>query len=268
MEHRPLAHLPVPVVGMGTSGTLDLPEGEHAKAVALTEATLDAGSTLIDTSPMYGRAEAALGRALGDRRAEALVATKVWTADDEEAEQQIAASLDHFQGHVDLFQVHNLVGWGTRLDQLEERREQGRVTLIGATHWNAEAYPELEEVMRTGRIDAIQVPYNPWEQRVTERILPLAAELEIGVVVMRPFAGGGLADGGPARDAIEALAAPGISSWTDALLAWVLADPRVTCTIPATSHPDRVIANARVGSLPAIDEAQRAEIARLATAKA
>ncbi len=266
MEHRPLAHLSVPVVGMGTSGTLDLPDSEHAKAVALTEAALDAGSTLIDTSPMYGRAEAALGRALGERRGEALVATKVWAADDDEAEQQIAASLDHFDGHADLFQVHNLVGWRTRLDQLEDRRERGQVALIGATHWKAEAYPELEEVMRTGRIDAIQVPYNPWEQRVTERILPLAAELGIGVVVMRPFAGGGLADEGPTTDAIEALSAPGITSWTDALLAWVLADPRVTSTIPASSHPDRVIANARVGSLPPIDEAQRAEIERLAAA--
>lgn len=193
MQHRGIADLSVPVVGMGTSGTLDVPEDGQGAATEVTHAALDAGSTLIDSSPMYGRAEAVLGRALGDRRDEALIATKVWTADDEEAELQIEASLTHFASRIELLQVHNLVAWPTRLDQIEARREVGQVRLVGATHWKATAYDELETVMRTGRLDAIQIPYNPTEREVEDRILPLAADLGLGVLVMRPFGGGGLA---------------------------------------------------------------------------
>ncbi|HUG86538.1 MAG TPA: aldo/keto reductase [Euzebya sp.] len=265
MQQRAMAHLSVPVVGMGTSGTLDLPDDQLALAAAITDAALDSGSTLIDTSPMYGRAEAVLCRALAERRPQALIATKVWTADDEEAERQITTSLAYFGGHVELFQIHNLVGWRTRLDQLERRRDQGQVTLIGATHWRAQAYPELEEVMRTDRLDAIQVPYNPLEQRVSERVLPLAADLGLGVLVMRPLGGGGLSDAAPTGKDLAPLRAAGLTSWSQALLAWALSDPRVSSVIPASSQPAHVADNARAGSLPALDPAVRHEIERLAT---
>ena len=153
----------VPVIGMGTSQTLDTDDAGLAGAVVA--AALDAGTTLFDSSPMYGKAEAALGRALGERRAEAVIATKVWTPDDAKAERQIDASLAFYDGHIELLQVHNMVEWPTRLDQIERRRDRGEVLLTGATHWQVSGFDELEASMRTGRVDAIQIPYNPVRAR-------------------------------------------------------------------------------------------------------
>ena len=217
MEHRPFAGIEVPVVGMGTSKTFDVPEVDEARQ-QVTDAALDAGATFVDSSPMYGHAERILGATLGRRRDEAIVATKVWTPDDDEAERQIDASLRFFGGHIEVLQVHNLVGWRTRLDQIEARRDRGEVDIVAATHWQASAFDELEAVMRTGRVGAVQVPYNPHEREVERRILPLAAELGIGVILMRPFAAGGLvgrspsppgagAAGGVRRDDVAAGAA-------------------------------------------------------------
>ncbi|MDQ3733661.1 MAG: aldo/keto reductase [Actinomycetota bacterium] len=250
---------------MGTSRTLDLPDEEQALADSVIAAALDSGSTLIDSSPMYGRAEAVSGRALSDRRAQALIATKVWTEHDDEAERQIDASLSYFGGHVELFQVHNLVAWRTRLDQLEARREAGQVTLLGATHWKSEAFAELEVVMRTGRLDAIQIPYNPIERDVEERILPLAEDLGLGVLVMRPFGGGQLAGRQVSDSDLATLAEFGISSWSHALLAWGMSDPRISSAIPATSKPERARANAAAGSGPWLDAEARRHVERLAT---
>lgn len=266
MQHRKIAHMSVPVVGMGTSRTLDLPDEEQPLADEVVAAALDSGSTLIDSSPMYGRAEAIVGRALARRRAGALVATKVWTEDDDEAQRQIDASLGYFGGHVDLFQVHNLLAWQIRLDQLDARRDAGQVTLIGATHWKREAFGELEVVMRTGRLDAIQIPYNPIERDVEDRILPLAEDLGLGVVVMRPFGGGRLAGRQVSAADLTPLAGYGITTWPHALLAWGLSDPRISCSIPASSKPDRVRANAAAGSGPWLSAEARELVQRLATA--
>lgn len=265
MQQRQIAHLCVPVVGMGTSRTLDVPAQSQPLATDVIHAALDAGSTLIDSSPMYGRAEAVAGRALGERRAEALIATKVWTEDDDEAQRQIEASLNFFGGHVELFQVHNLVAWRTRLDQLETRRAAGQITLLGATHWKSAAFDELETVMRSGRLDAIQIPYNPLEREVEARILPLAEELGLGVLVMRPFGGGDLARRQVSDSDLAPLAEFGITSWSGALLAWGLADQRISCAIPATSKPDRARDNAAGGDPPWPDTAARRHIEHLAT---
>ena len=110
---------------MGTSKTFDVPAVDDARQ-RITDTALDTGARFVDSSPMYGNAERILGATLGARRAEAIVATKVWTPDDDEAERQIDASLAFFGGHVEVFQVHNLVAWRTRLDQLERRRDRGR----------------------------------------------------------------------------------------------------------------------------------------------
>jgi len=250
---------------MGTSRTLDLSERDQPLANLVIEAALDAGSTLIDSSPMYGRAEAVSGRALAKRRDESLIATKVWTEDDDEAQRQIDASLSYFGGHVELFQVHNLLAWRTRLDQLQARRDAGQLTLIGATHWKPAAFEELEKVMRTGRLDAIQIPYNPVEREVEARILPLADELGLGVLVMRPFGGGELAGRRVSDADLRPLAEFGITSWSGALLAWCLSDLRTTCAIPATSQPERARANAAVGDGLWLDVAARSHVQRLAT---
>ena len=272
IDERPLGRtsgLTVPAVGMGTWQTLDV-RGEEAerRAQAIVGEALDAGARLVDSSPMYGEAERVLGEALGDRRQEAIVATKVWTPDDAEAERQVQRALGWYGGRVDLYQVHNLVGWRKRLTLLERERDQRTIVAIGATHHSPSAFGELAKVMRTGRISAIQVPYNPHERDVEHEILPLAEDLGIGVVVMRPLGGGRLVASDPGAAALEPLRAFGVETWGQALLKWVLSDPRCHVAIPATSRPGRMRENAAAGAPPWLDDAARAYVARLADAPA
>ncbi len=231
----------VPVVGLGTWQTFDVGPSEERMAREVVDAVWEGGTRLFDSSPMYGRAEAVLGRALRERRADALVATKIWTGSAVEARSQLQAQLEFFGGRVDLEQVHNLVAWRERLDWLEEERAAGKVGFLGATHYAASAFDELERVMRTGRIDAIQVPYNPLERAAERRILPLAADLDLGVVAMRPLGGGSLAR---RFDATE-------------LLKWTLADERVHVAIPATSSTAHAAINTAAGAAPWPSPAQR-----------
>jgi aryl-alcohol dehydrogenase-like predicted oxidoreductase len=248
----------VPCVGMGTWQTFDV-DGSRADIV---DNALRAGIELFDSSPMYGRAERVLGAALADRRNEAFVATKIWTRSREEGKAQAEHALRQFGGRVDLYQVHNLVATDVQLALLEELREQGKVRLVGATHYSPASFGALAQLMRSGRLDAVQVPYNPREREVEREILPLAEELGIGVLVMRPFAQGSLLRRQPAVSDLEAL---GVETWAQALLKWILSDPRCTCAIPATSKPGRATENARAGEPPWLDSDQRAYVARLAS---
>jgi aryl-alcohol dehydrogenase-like predicted oxidoreductase len=197
-------------------------------------AVWEGGTRLFDSSPMYGRAEAVLGRALSDHRDGALVATKIWTSSLPEARSQFDAQLRYFGGRVDLEQVHNLVAWEEHLEWLEAERAAGKVGFLGATHYSAGAFDELERVMQTGRIHAIQVPYNPREREAERRILPLAAELDLGVIAMRPLGGGALVRRHGAEE----------------LLKWTLSDERIHVAIPATSSVAHARANTAAGSDP------------------
>ena len=264
MERRDLAGLAVPVIGMGTSETLDVADDELPSSRAVVASALQHGTTFFDSSPMYGRAEHVLAESLGARRHDAVIATKVWTSDDREAVAQIAASLAFYGGRVEVFQVHNLVGWRRRLDQLERRRDEGTIDVIGATHWQVAGFAELEEVMRTGRIECIQVPYNLIERDVEARILPLAADSGIAVIVMRPFARAELLRRPPPASALAPLAPFGVATWPQALLKWGLSDTRTTVSIPATSKAARPAENAAAGSGEWFDEDGRALVARLA----
>jgi aryl-alcohol dehydrogenase-like predicted oxidoreductase len=263
MEQRPFAGRQVPVVGMGTSHTYDVPELDDVRQ-RVTDTALDAGATFVDSSPMYGHAERILGATIADRRDEVVVATKVWTPDDAEAERQIDASLAFFAGHVEVFQVHNLVAWPKRLDQLEGRRDRGELDIVAATHWQASVFGELEKVMRTGRIAAVQVPYNPHEREVEARILPLAQDLGLGVILMRPFAAGGLVGRSPSAADLAPLASFGVTTWPQALLKYGLSHPAVSVTIPATTRPERMAENAAAGDGPWFGAEEKALVERLA----
>jgi diketogulonate reductase-like aldo/keto reductase len=209
---------------------------------------------------MYGRAEAVLGQALGDRRRDAFVATKVWTSSTQEGRGHFARQLGWFGGRVDLLQVHNLVGWRGHLDWMERERGVGNLRLIGATTYDPSTFGELERVMRTGRIDAIQVPLNPRERHAEARVLPLAAELGLGVLVMRPFGEGGLLR----QPFPPELAAAGLADWPEALVRWCLADERVTVALAATAEPAHAVANVEAASRPPLDPDLREMIGRLA----
>jgi diketogulonate reductase-like aldo/keto reductase len=253
----------VPVVGLGTWQRLES-AAQLGGAEPLITAALDTGIRVFDSSPMYGRAEVLLSEALQSRRAEAFVATKVWTPSPAAGQQQLARAAEWFGGRIDLMQIHNLVAWQEHLPMLEKARDAGTVGIIGATHWSASAFAELAAVMRTGRIHAIQIPYNPQETAVEREILPLAEDLGLGVVVMRPFGEGGLLRPGPGADALAPLAPFGVKTWPQALLKWILSDPRCHVAIPATSRPDRVADNAAAAQPPWLGPDERAFISRLA----
>jgi aryl-alcohol dehydrogenase-like predicted oxidoreductase len=269
MEERPLgtAGLDVPVVGMGTWKTLDVRGGPaEERAHAIVAEALDAGARFVDSSPMYGQAERVLAEGLGERRDEAVVATKVWTTDPDEGAAQVDRAVRWYGGRVDLYQVHNLVAWRRQLALLERRRDEGAVRAIGATHYSPAAFGELAAVMRSGRIDAVQVPYNPREREVEREILPLAEELRLGVVVMRPLGAGALVRRAPTAERLEPLRPFGVRTWAQALLKWVLSDRRCTVAIPATSRPGRAAENAAAGAPPWLGPEERALVAGLAGA--
>jgi aryl-alcohol dehydrogenase-like predicted oxidoreductase len=256
MEQRRLG----PVVGLGTWRTFD---GDSRLAAEVVGRALDSGARLIDTSPMYGDAEQTLGKVLGERRAEALVATKIWTAAPAEARRQYESQLRWF-GRVDLEQVHNLVAWREHLTWLEQERDAGRIRWLGATHYSSSAFDELAAAMRTGRFDAVQLPLNPRERSAERELLPLAAELGLGVVVMRPLGSGALVRGLPHAADLVPLASFGIQTWPQALLKWTLSDLRVDVVIPATRSAAHARENARAGDPPWLGPEERAYVERLA----
>lgn len=253
----------VPVVGLGTWQRLEA-AGREGGADALVQAALDEGVRVFDSSPMYGKAEELLAGGLGGRRAEAFVATKIWTPSASEGEAQLDRASEWYGGSVDLMQVHNLVAVEDHLPMLEKAREEGRVRMIGATHHSPSAFDDLEALMRTGRIDAIQVPYNPGQRDVEHRLLPLAEELGVGVVVMRPFGQGGLVRTPPDGAALAPLEPFGVTTWAQALLKWVLSDTRCHVAIPATSKPARVAENVAAGQPPWFGPEERQLVDRLA----
>ena len=266
MEIRQLGRsgLAVPVIGMGTWRTFDVsgpPAEERCRTIVST--ALDGGARLFDTSPMYGRAERVLARCLDGRRDQALVATKVWTPSARDGREQIAHALEWYGGRVDVYQVHNLVSWREHLPYLEELRERGQVRVVGATHYSHGALAELMQVMKTGRIAQIQVPYNALDRAVEEEVLPAAAERGIGVIVMQPLGVGALAQRPPASEALKPLERFGVRTWAQALLKWILSDTRVHCAIPATSSVEHMKENAAAGNPPWFDAAARDYVTEL-----
>ena len=193
MEQRSLGDRgpEVPVIGLGTWQRLEAAAdgGGHA---TLVDTALDRGVKVFDSSPMYGQAEQLLAEALGERRHDAVVATKIWTNSRHEGQEQLERAVRRFGGRVDVMQIHNLLAWREHLPMLEAARDRGELGLIGLTHYSSRAFDELEIAMDTGRFDTVQLPYNPLERQVERRLLPRAGELGLGVLVMRPFGEGRL----------------------------------------------------------------------------
>ena len=267
MESRSLGRgrVSVPVVGLGTWRRLEAAAaaGRHRE---LVDTAIAAGIRLVDTSPMYGAAERLLADALDGKRDQVVIADKVWTPSPQEGEAQLARAVDWYGGRVDLMQIHNLVAWPAHLPMLEAAREQGLVGLIGATHYSAAAFPELADLMATGRIDAVQVPYNPLQREVERTILPLADELGLGVLLMRPLGEGRLVRQQPSPAELAPLRPFGVTTWVQALIKWGLSDPRVHVSLAATAHPERLPENAAAGSPPWFGPEERALVLDLAGA--
>lgn len=258
MEERRLG----PVIGLGTWRTFD---GDLATAREVVDAAAESGARLVDSSPMYGDAERTLGAALGDRRDDAIVATKIWTNDPAEARRQYDDQLEWFGGRIDIEQVHNLVAWQEHLPWLERERDAGRIARLGVTHYSSSAFGELARALRTGRFDVVQLPLNAIDRASERDLLPLAVELGIPVIVMEPLGAGRLVRRPPRREALDPLRPFGVETWAQALLKWVLSDERVDVAIPATTHPERVRENAAAGSPPWFGPDERRYVEKLAS---
>jgi aryl-alcohol dehydrogenase-like predicted oxidoreductase len=270
MELRRLGHRgpEVPVVGLGTWQVMDVPTAAEDGPRAVVDAALASGARLFDSSPMYGRSEEVLGRALGARRPQALVATKVWAKTAAEGREQMRRSLAFYGGRVDVYQVHNLVAWRDHLPELERLRDEGKVSVLGATHHSTGAFDELGALMRSGRIGQVQIPYNAGDRLAEQRMLPLAEELGIGVLVMRPLEVGKLAQRSPDARTLARLEPFGVRTWPQALLKWILSDPRVHAVIPATRSPEHMRDNAAAGNPPWFDASTRDHVWRTLEAMA
>jgi diketogulonate reductase-like aldo/keto reductase len=240
MEERRLG----PVVGLGTWRTFD---GDERVAREVVGAALASGSRVVDSSPMYGAAERSLAAALDGRRDRAAVATKIWAPSVDEGREQYRRQLEWF-GRIELEQVHNLLSWEEHLEWLEEERDAGRVGRLGVTHYDPSAFGELARALRTGRFDVVQLPHNPAERECEHELLPLAAELGVAVVVMRPLGAGRIVARDPGRDRLAPLRDFGVETWAQALLKWTLSDERVDVAIPATTRPERARENATAGA--------------------
>ena len=257
MEERHLG----PVVGLGTWKTFRHDDRLAREVVA---AALEAGVRCFDTSPMYG-SEEALGVGLRPEHSEATVLTKIWTSSAVEARQQYEDQLRWF-GRIEVEQVHNLVAWEQHLPWLEAEREAGRIARLGVTHYATSAFAELARALRTGRFQTVQVPLNARERTAERELLPLAVELGVAVIVMEPLGSGELLRRPPQPAELAPLRSFGVETWPQALLKWVLSDPRVDLVIPATSKPERTAENAAAGEPPWFGPEERALVELLAGA--
>jgi aryl-alcohol dehydrogenase-like predicted oxidoreductase len=250
---------PLPVIGCGTWRTFDV--GDDARAQARLAAVLQilfaAGGSMIDSSPMYGSSEAVAGTLLTrlDAHGKAFVATKVWTEGQAAGIAQMEESMRRLQQpRIDLMQVHNLLDWRTQLATLRDWKARGRIRYIGITHYTSSAFGEVEAVMRSETPDFVQINYAANGREAEQRILPLAADLGIGVVINQPFGGGGLL-ARVSRIPVPPWAADiGCTTWAQILLKFVLAQPAVTVVIPGTGRPEYMTDNVRAGVGPYPDK--------------
>ena len=266
MELRQLGRtgLTVPVVGLGTWNVFNVKDDNgEARCEAVVTAALESGATLFDSSPMYGESERVLALSLAGRRDRAIVATKVWARTRALGEEQIERALDWYE-RVDLYQVHNLLLYRDHLPYLQHLREAGRIGAIGVTHYLPHEMDTIVELMKSGDISSVQVPYNPLQRTIETNVLPVAADLGIGVIAMVPLKSGDLVRRAPPDEALERLEPFGVRTWAQAVLKWSLSDPRVHAVIPATSSPSRMAENARAGRGPWFGEAERAYVQDLA----
>jgi diketogulonate reductase-like aldo/keto reductase len=254
MNTRPIPSTrePLPVIGCGTYIGFDEAPGTPAYALlpGVVDALLDAGGEVLDSSPMYGRAEETTGELLAGsgRRGEAFLATKVWTRGKAEGIRQMEASFRLLRtDRIDLMQIHNLVDWRTQLATLRRWKDEGRIRYLGVTHYTSSAYAEVEAVLRAERLDFLQINYALDDREAERRILPLAAERGVAVIVNMPFGGGGLLRGLVAKPLPSWAGEIGCASWAQLLLKFVLSNPAVTCAIPGTRRREHMEDNAHAG---------------------
>ena len=273
METKPIpvSGEPLGVIGLGTYVGFDVRQGSGvtARLQQVLHRLFQAGGAVIDSSPMYGNAEAVTGELLSASTTrerpsgKTFLATKVWTRGGEAGIAQMNRSMQLLRtDRLDLMQVHNLLDWRVHLKTMRGWKEAGRIRYLGVTHYTASAYADLEAVLRAEPLDFVQLNYSVMDRAAERRLLPLARERRVAVLANLPLASGSALRAVAARPLPGVAGELGCNSWAQLLLKFVISHPAVTCAIPGTSRGQHMAENAGAGIGPLADEAQRERIAR------
>ena len=255
----------LPVIGLGTYQSFDVGSAANDRAAVQEVLSLFVrqGGKLVDSSPMYGNAETAVGdlaTSLGVTRS-LFMATKVWTTGREAGIRQMEQSLSRMKvTRMDLMQIHNLQDWQTHLGTMQQWKAEGRIRYLGITHYHAGAYAELERLMKTKAFDFVQLNYSIAEREAEQRILPLARETGTAVIVNRPFAQASLFSRVRGKEVPAWAADFDCASWSQFFLKYILGHPAVTCVIPATGKPQHLLDNMGAGTGRLPDAGMRARM--------
>ena len=259
----PQGTVKLPKIGLGTWQTFDAGNDSAARA-PLREVLKLLDGNVVDSSPMYGSSESVAGDLIAELklRERLFIATKVWTSGREDGIAQMETSFKRLRVKVmDLMQVHNLLDVATHTKTMQAWREQGRIRHLGITHYTASAYTEVERWLKTGAYEFVQINYSLGERDAEKRLLPLAAERKVNVIINRPFAGSSLFGQTKGKQLPPWAAELGITSWAQYFLKWVVSHPAVTCAIPGTGRPDHMRDNLAAGRGPFPDAAARERMA-------
>ena len=258
----------LPVVGLGTWQTFDVghsaAELDPLRAVLTT--LIEHGGSVIDSSPMYGRSEKVVGQLTKELgiKDKIFEATKVWTTGQKEGEQQIDDSFRLLQADpIELFQIHNLVDWRTQLKTLRRLKDNNKIKYIGLTHYHSGGYDNMEQLMKAEQIDFIQINYNLAVRAAADRILPLAKDRGIAVLINRPYEGGSLFRNVKKLQLPEWVAEFDANSWGQFFLKYILANDAVTCVIPGTAKPHHMLDNVQAGYGILPDKTHQAKMIKL-----
>src|SRR5256884_3821188 len=254
----------LPVIGLGTwqAFDVDLTADSRRQLEEVLSLFVKLGGRVIDSSPMYGRAEEIIGdltATLGIRD-KLFLATKVWTHGKESGIKSMERSMALLRTkRIDLMQVHNLVDVNTHLPTLREWKNEGRIRYLGITHYESGAFDDVEKIMWSEKLDFLQINYSLMEREAEERVLPLAQERGVAVIANRPFGGGDLFARARAKQLPDWAAEFDCRSWAQFFLKWIVAHAAVTCAIPATDNPRHVEDNMQggIGRLPDAKMRQR-----------
>jgi diketogulonate reductase-like aldo/keto reductase len=254
----------LPVVGIGTWQTFDVgnTRSELDPRKEVLDILFNAGGRVIDSSPMYGRAEAVVGTLLTEMKArdKAFTATKVWTSGEAAGIAQMQSSAAKMASPViDLMQIHNLVDWRTHLRTLRAWKEQGRIRYIGLTHYTTSSLDDLAQIIKAEPIDFVQFAYSINRREAETRLLPVTADRGVGVIINQPFDSGSLFSKVKSKPVPEWASDFDCTSWAQFFLKFLIAHPAVTCVIPGTARPDHARDNiaAGLGRLPDATARQR-----------
>jgi diketogulonate reductase-like aldo/keto reductase len=267
LERRiPKSGEPLPAVGLGTWQAFDV--GGDARGMAEAKEALKAlvelGARVVDTSPMYGSAEAVTGQLAAELAVQSklFVATKVWTNGKQAGIRQMEDSMRKLRvQRLDLMQVHNLSDVQTQLATLRDWKAAGRIRYLGVTHYHAGAHADLEKIIARGDIDTVQLNYSLAEPEADRRLLRVAADSGTAVIINRPFAEGAMFSRVKGQPVPQWAKDAGCASWAQLFLKWILAQPAVTCVIPGTRNAKHVADNLAAATGPLPDETMRRRMA-------